>query len=354
MTGRRAQRSRSDELVVQRVADCADEVARVLGEVGHEAGQYHALSPDPWKVLWNDDRSAFTLFLEEGRCIFVWRSPVAAPGLELDMLSRTLDYARRRRKTVIGVLVNDAYCQAGKRLGMKPVWAAHETYHSLPDWTIQGGRREKLRLARNHARKLGYEWREADPVNNSVDRAALEAIEVQWKQARKQRATDSFQRTSFAELSEIRRYFVCDGPIDDSPAAERGIVAFVGCTPVNAEGWYLQDPVRLETAPRGALEGCIIAAMDTLRDAGYKFASNGPLPFWSPDGAEPNAHQLGPFGMRVVNFFDRQYRFKGINQFRSKLDPDRIEPLYILISKRMITPGAARSVVRVLTKRLSN
>ena len=56
----------------------------------------------------------------------------------------------------------------------------------------------------------------------------------------------------------------------------------------------------------------------------------------------------------MVNFFDRQYRFKGINQFRSKLDPDRIEPLYILLSRRMITPGAARSIVRVLTKRLSN
>ncbi|CAB4717125.1 MAG: DUF2156 domain-containing protein [Actinobacteria bacterium] len=352
MVTRRAQPYLSDDLVVQRVDDCREEVAIVLATVGHEAGQYHALSPDPWNVLWNDDRSAFVLFIEEGRCIFVWRSPVAAPGLELDMLSRIQDYARQRRKTMIGVLVNDAYCQAARRLGMRPVWAAHETFHSLPDWTMQGGRREKLRLARNHARKRGFEWREADPMNDPTDRAALEATEVRWKSARRQRATDSFQRTSFTELAEIRRYFVCEGPTDTSPAAGRGIVAFVGCTPVSSEGWYLQDPVRLDTAPRGALEGCFIAAMDAFRDDGYKFASNGPLPFWSPEGAPPNAHRLGPVGMRVVNFFDRQYRFRGINQFRSKLDPDRVEPLYIVVSRRVLTPGTARSIVRVLTKRI--
>jgi phosphatidylglycerol lysyltransferase len=354
MLPRRLTRPTSETYSVEFVAECADRVAEVLGAVGHEAGQYHALSPDPWKVLWNDDRSGFVLFIEEGRCIFVWRSPVAAPGLELDMLSRLLAYARRRRKAVIGVLVNDAYCAAGVRLGMKPIWAAYESYHSLADWTIQGGRREKLRLARNHARKLGYSWREADPVNNAADRASLEATEAEWKRARKQRATDSFQRTSFAELTEIRRYFVCEGPMADTPDAPNGVVSFVGCTPVNSDGWYLQDPVRLESAPRGALEGCFIAAMDAFRDDGYKLVSNGPLPFWRPDGAPDNQHQLGPVGQRVVNFFDRQYRFKGINQFRSKLDPDRIEPLYILLSRRMITPGTARSVVRVLTKRLSN
>ena len=103
-----------------------------------------------------------------------------------------------------------------------------------------------------------------------------------------------------------------------------------------------------------SLNQCDVAALDAFRDDGYKFASNGPLPFWRPEGATPNEHELGPVGKRVVDFFDRQYRFKGIDQFRSKLDPDRIEPLYLLVSRRFITPNTARAVVKVLTKRLSN
>lgn len=340
--------------MVEYVATCAEEVARTLGSLGHEAGQFHGLSPDPWKVLWNDDRTGFVLFLEQGRCVFVWRSPVVAPGLELDMFSRITAYARRERKTVVAVLVNEASCAAGVRLGMRPIWLGHEAYVSLADWSSAGGHREKLRLARNYARRLGYTWREADPLNDDLDRAAMQYTETRWKEARKQRATDSFQRTSFAELAEIRRYFVCEGPIDASPAAERGIVAFIGCTPLNDEGWYLQDPVRLECAPRGALEGIVIAALDAFREDGYKVASNGPLPFWHPEGAADNRYQLGPVGQRVVNFFDRQYRFSGINQFRSKLEPDRIEPLYLLVSKRFVMPTTGNSVIRILTKRLSS
>lgn len=348
-------RSGTMPLIAERVIDCWDEVAALLAAHGREAGQYHALSPDPWKVLWNQDRTAAALFLEERYCVFQWRSPIAAPGRELDMLARLRRYAKQRHKALIGVLVSEVWCRAGIDLGMTPIWLGTETYHDLSGWTIEGGRRQKLRWARNHARKLGYEWREVFPLENASDRRALEHTELLWKDARKQRKTDSFNRTSFAELADLRRYFACEEPLAEvQPGKARRIVAFMGCTPVNARGWYLQDPVRVEDAPRGALEGCFVAALDALRDDGYEFASNGPLPFWKPEGTPDDAYKLGTFGSRVVSFFDRQYRFRGINQFRSKLDPDRVEPLYILLSRRFVTPTAARSVVKVLTKRLSS
>jgi lysylphosphatidylglycerol synthetase-like protein (DUF2156 family) len=348
-------RSPSGALVAERVVDCWDEVAALLAARGHEAGQYHALSPDPWKALWNEDRTGAALFLEERYCVFQWRSPVTAPGDELEMLARLRRYAKQRHKTLIGVLVNEAYCRAGVELGMTPIWLGSETFHDLGTWSIEGGRRQKLRWARNHARKLGYEWREVFPLENAADRRAIEQTELHWKDARKQRKTDSFNRTSFAELTEIRRYFACEEPITDvAEGTARRIVAYVGCTPVNSTGWYLQDPVRMDDAPRGALEGCFVAALDAMRDDGYAFASNGPLPFWRPEGSPDDAYRLGTFGSRVVNFFDRQYRFRGINQFRSKLDPDRVEPLYILLTRRFVTPTAARSVVKVLTKRISS
>ncbi len=318
---------------------------------GHEAGQYHVLGPDPWSVIWSADGTGFMAFLEERHCVFGWRSPVAPAGHELELMGALGRYARQRRKPLITVLVNDATCAAGVQIGMTPIWIGSETFHDLGSWTIRGGRREKLRLARNHARRLGYSWREAFPHASSQDRQQLDAVEAEWKAARRQRATDSFQRTSFAELSELRRYFVCEGPA--TPEGPGQMVAFMACTPVRADGWYLQDPVRSDAAPRGALEGCIVAALDGLRDDGYAFASNGPLPFWRPDGEPVDDHQLGPLGQRVVHFFDRQYRFRGISQFRTKLDPDRVIPLYVLMSRRVLTPAAARSVVRVLTKRLA-
>lgn len=346
-------------LVVERVRECAPEVAAVLARVGHEAGQYHVLGPDPWFVLWSEDRRGFVAFLETRHLVFAWRSPVAPPDQVPELLAQLQRYGRTVHKPLIAVLVNDAVCTAGLALGMSPIWIGSETFHDLPSWSLGGGRRQKLRWARSHAAKLGYTWREAFPLEDPADWAALERVEQRWKHARTQRLTDSFQRTSYAELVSIRRYFLCEQPHEAGRDADTGetrasrdVVAFVACTPVNDRGWYLQDVVRLDEAPRGALEGSITLALDVLRDDGYEFASNGPLAFWRPDGEPPDPHQLGPVGRRVVNFFDGQYRFRGLAQFRSKLDPDRVEPLYVLLSSRMITPGVARSLVKVLTKRL--
>lgn len=92
-------------------------------------------------------------------------------------------------------------------------------------------------------------------------------------------------------------------------------------------------------------------ALDTFRDEGFAFASNGPLPFWRPNEQWTDPHQLGAVGNRVLRFFDRQYRFRGINQFRSKFEADRTIPLYVLRTRGVITPRVARSLIQLLNTR---
>jgi hypothetical protein len=94
---------------------------------------------------------------------------------------------------------------------------------------------------------------------------------ILWNAERPESRIDSFLRNSFTELAHRRRFFVAQGPAR--------IEASGSCTPVSAEGWYLQGPVRASDAPRGALEGAMALALQTFRDEGYLFASNGPLPF---------------------------------------------------------------------------
>jgi lysylphosphatidylglycerol synthetase-like protein (DUF2156 family) len=37
----------------------------------------------------------------------------------------------------------------------------------------------------------------------------------------------------------------------------------------------------------------------------------------------------------LISYFNRLYRFDGLNQFRAKLLPDRVEPVYALIWPRL-------------------
>lgn len=332
--------SRSPRATPDAVADVRDDVAALLAEHSREAGQFSVLGPDPWFVLWNDDRSGYVAFLEGRRVIVSWRSPVATPDEQPGLLARLASYAAGAGKTLVALEVNAVTREAGVALGMPVLWTGSESVVDLAGWSIAGGRRQKLRWARNHARSIGVRWREAFPTTSRADWDEFARIQEAWKSVRPERRTNSFLRTDFAELAPYRRYFASEGP--------EGVNAFVTCAPVSSSGWYLQDLVREPEAPRGSLEGALALALDTFRDEGYAFASNGPLPFWHPDDGFADLHELGALGRRVFRFFDRQYRFSAINQFRSKIEPDVIEPLYVLRSHRIVTPGVARALQRML------
>ena len=324
------------------VRDCIDEVTGCLDAHGHQAGGYHVLGPDPWRVVWNGQRTTFAAFLEAQYAILGWRSSIGPTEAREDALMELIAHAEAVRKPLFIVLVDEATCLSGIRHGLVPTWIGTESFIDLPTWSTAGGRRQKVRWARNHAAGLGLQWRELYPTTNANDHASMTDVEQTWKVERRERRTDSFQRTSFTELAGIRRYFGCvDGD---------RVLAFCACTPASSTGWYLQDIVRVPEAPRGALEGAMALALDALRDEGFETASNGPIPFWQPEGAQPDSHALGPVGNRVIRFFDRQYRFGGISQFRNKFVADRTEPLYVLRNRRAIGPFAAASLVRLLTK----
>ncbi|MEY2627775.1 MAG: hypothetical protein RJB08_1534 [Actinomycetota bacterium] len=327
------------------VSDCISEVMDCLSIHGHQAGGYHVLSPDPWRLIWNNERDGFVAFLEARHAILAWRSPVARHRDRTELLVRLLEHAKRSKKPLFAVLVDDETHKAGIAHGLLPTWVGIESIVDLTQWSLAGGRRQKVRWARNHAAGLGYQWREVFPLESPADRDALHDVERAWKAERKARGTDSFQRTSFLELAEIRRYFAC--------VLNTDVVAFCACTPMNSTSWYLQDVVRRPDAPRGALEGAMALALDVLRDEGYLMASNGPIPFWQPNDLGPDDHSLGPIGHRIVRFFDQQYRFDGISQFRNKFAADQLEPLYVLRSHRVIGPLAAASLTRLMTRRLA-
>jgi len=331
-----------DASVPEKASLIADELALVLEQRGSEAGQYNVLGPDPWQVLWNDDRTAFISFLEGRKCLLAWRSPVGHPDEQGQLLVRLLIYGLKVKKAVFALVVNDATRSVGEDYGMVSIWMGTECYLDLTKWSLDGTRRHKVRWAMNQGTRNGLTWREAFPLTNDVDREGMARVEVRWKAERTERRTDSFLRTSFEELGGFRRYFVCERFGE--------IIAFVACTPVNARGWYLQDVVRLSTAPRGALEGAMAHALAAFKEDGYDFASNGALPFWEPGESWSDPHQFGFVGNMVVRFFNHQYRFRAINQFRSKFAPDRIEHQFVLRSQLFISPGVARSLIKLLKK----
>ncbi len=318
-------------------------VADILLRHGSLAGHFSVLGPDPWRVLFSSAKDGFVFFLESPRCILAWRGPVCSPEREEEIMTLLVDYARSRRRGLFVLQCDSSTAHHATAHGLRSLWVGHETFIDLPDFDLRGSRREKLRLAINHARRCGVTWREAFPRQNAEDHQHLDSLEEAWKKEREERRTESFLRNDFTELSEHRRYFVAD----DGGVA----VASATLTRVNDTSWYLQDIVRRPDAVRGALEGAIAESIVALRHEGFTRLSNGPLPLWSPeDGGAGNPH-LGPIGKMILRNFDRSFRFRGINAFRTKLAPNEIQPLFVAYSRRALSPVCIWSLTRLLQKR---
>lgn len=128
---------------------------------------------------------------------------------------------------------------------------------------------------------------------------------------------------------EDRRVFVA--------RRDGAVVAYLVATPIpQREGWLLEQVVRGRPAPNGAAELLIDAAMRTFAAEGASYVTLGvaplsqrvPLPE-SPPGAL--AHWL----LAWVRAHGRRfYNFEGLEAFKSKLQPDAWEPVYVLSRER--------------------
>ena len=354
-----ATRVTSTQTLPIRAPGVREKVAAALSAHGRLGGQVQALGPDDWRVAVHHvgGREIGVSALLEGRwCQVVWRGPLVAPESDAVALAQLQRQAKSAGRQLILIASDSHLTQAASGLGFSAFWLGSECFVDLTQWSLAGGRRKKLRWARNHAAKTST-WREAFPQHVWRDLVQMLQVERSWKAERKARETDSFLRTSLLENADRRRYFVCEATTTatGAGAAEAGatedteITAYVVTSPLNQASCYLQDFVRAPEAPRGSLEGAIVLALDTLKADGMREASNGVLPMWSPEGQTREA-EPGPVASSLVNYFDSRYHFSGLNQFRRKLEPDRVEPVHALIWPPRLGPRAALSLARVLSR----
>ena len=331
------------------VADAHDPVCRarllhVLADHSHLAGQFHALSRDAWRVLWTPDRTAFLPFHDRAFTLIAWRDPVGTEAGRGEAMHLFRAYASTMGKHAI-VLAASSAMRAISPL-FAAIWIGAEQRLDLATFDTRGRAGEKLRLALNHARRVGASARELDPRQDVTDEVALRLVEDAWKAARPSRRLASFLRTEPLENAEHRRYFGVETPGLNNATLQ----SFLVCSPVSRRGVYLQDLVRDPGAPRGAAELATVFALDTFRREGLEFATLGISPFF-PAGDAPRGGVLSRAANWCIRHFDRLYHFAGLRQFRAKFATASVDPLYVLHWPRTLTPLAIWDIAALLSGR---
>ncbi len=118
-------------------------------------------------------------------------------------------------------------------------------------------------------------------------------------------------------------------------------VAFLVASPVAARNGYLVELVaRSPAAPNGTSELLIDSAMRRFADEGCEYATLGLVALAHATDSEIHRN---PAWLRMMMYFarahaNRFYNFRGLEQFRVKMAPERWEPVFAISNEAHLSP----------------
>ncbi len=137
-----------------------------------------------------------------------------------------------------------------------------------------------------------------------------------------------------------------DAGVAAATGADGSVIAFVLLRPTAADGstWMLDLIRRLPGSVPGAVEACLVGAIEGLGAEGVRELSLGLAPLHGLDAGEgPAAQRLLAVGAKLVGPF---YDYPGLAFFKRKFDP-QWQPRYLLVPSRADFLPAAIALLRL-------
>ena len=256
------------------------------------------------------------------------RVAAGAPVCSLGVLQEVLDRFDREEKSDVlyfgaGGRVMEALQTQNPRgvvsLGAQPVW------HPI-HWNDCVSKRKSLRYQFNRARNKGVvvrEWSTEEAENSK----GLQEVLKEWLDTRGHPPLHFLVEPETLDFLADRRTFV----------AEYGgrPVAFLNLCPVpKRKGWLTEQFPRMRNSPNGTIELLMHEAARAVADDGAEYLTMGLVPFSIHGALDHN-----PWWLRKVMDLTRivgkpLYSFTGLNEFKSKFNPEEWEPVYAAVTQR--------------------
>ena len=217
-------------------------------------------------------------------------------------------------------------------IGAQPVWDATA-------WPIVVQRKASLRAQLNRARNKGVSTREWSPAMTQ-HHPALGAVLREWLGTRGLPPLHFMTEADTLGDLRDRRVFVAERAPD-------GVIAFLVATPVpQRNGWLIEQWPRSMRAPNGTTHLLIDTAMRALAADGARYVTLGLAPLSDHAGT---IGERQPLWLRALLRWARAhgrrfYNFRGLDAFKTSLEPASWEPVYAVVQGARIGPGALRAI----------
>lgn len=219
-------------------------------------------------------------------------------------------------------------------LGAQPVWNPQR-------WNERVSSRSSLCYQFRRATNKGVVVREwgTEEAENSPE---LRRLLATWLRGRGLPPLHFLVEPETLDYLQDRRTFVAE--VEGTP------VAFLNLCPVPIRnGWLTEQFPRLPHAPNGTIELLMHEAAQTVAKEGAEYLTMGLVPFSAYGEMDKN-----PIWLRALMGIARGlgsplYNFRGLDEFKSKFNPDSWEPVYATVSGRRFGYGDLLAVSMAFT-----
>lgn len=222
-------------------------------------------------------------------------------------------------------------------LGAQPVW---DPSH----WTDIVRRHRSLRAQLNRARNKGVSIREWPEIEAHGSERLRECIRL-WLDSKGLPPLHFVIEPDTLERLENRRIFVAEqGP---------NVVAFLVLSPIpERNGWLTEQFPHHPLAPNGTVELMMDAAIRSLATDGFEYVTLGLSPLSKRASIAPFDN---PLWLKIMLAWMRKhgqrfYNFDGLDAFKSKLRPERWEPVFAISNEPEFSGSTLYSIGLAFTE----
>lgn len=302
-----------------------ERLLKLVQSYGYEHQSFLSLY-DGGQVWFLAEPEAAVVYRRLGNVALVTAAPMAARENWEQATRKFLEFCAVQKLDCLMLPIGSEFAAVAQVCGMGLLRVGTCGYFQLPQWKPAGDRAKKVRAGVNQARGAGITVKPFYPKYEmeSHTRAEIEQLCQQWLASREINALGWLLELKPFALAEHKRYFLARN-------AEGRLEGLLACSPFAARrGWYLEDLLRRQDAPRGVSELLVVEALQHLAAEGAALATLGtsPLAGVKPEG---QFNWLARLLCLLYEHFDSFYHFKQLHRFKAKFAPSFVEAEYVAV-----------------------
>ena len=279
------------------------------------------------QFIFSASGSSFLMYRESGRCFVAMGDPVGPETEWRELIERFTAMAQTTGGWPVFYQVEPRAIASYRDLGLSCIKVGEEACVSLPDFSMNGSKRSRLRQTLRRAERGGcsVEIVPARSAGSLLDQ--LREVSDSWLENKNTREK-GFSLGAFDPAYLMR----C--PIAVVRQDDR-IVAFANIWCGEPGGELGLDLMRYSPeAPYGVMEYLFVKLFAWGRDQGYQQFNLGMAPLAGLDN-QPSNSIWGRAGALMYKHGERFYNFRGVREYKSKFLPD-------WESRYLVSPGGLR------------